>query len=164
MKTLGLIFLCLSTLTVGSRGSAACQYQPMQSAKANRATEFIKSISGSYQSRDCKMTIETCERAETPVGSTVAHILVVDEKGREAYLPIDFQETDAKRTRYTIQNGSRMFHYEYRDLNPDPAGGRRAVYYFEAVKTSDLTKLEYIELGVLEYPHTRVQWTTCSFN
>lgn len=164
MKTLSLIFLCLSSLTLTIDARAGCQYQPLGSAKAVRATAFMTSIDGSYQSPECKMTIEMCEQAEVPgVGSTVGHILVVDDKGRESYLPLDFQETPAKRTRYEIQNGSRMFHYEYRDSNPDPAGGRRAVYYFEAVKTSDLTKLEYIELGVLEYPHKRVQWTTCSF-
>lgn len=118
--------------------------------------QFLQSISGSYSGKTCELSIRVGNSASE------AEVLLVDHiSGREFYLPIDFQNSETRRTRFNIENGKRMFHYEFMDYNPTEAGRNISVLLFEAVKTSDLSRLEYVEFGYRGPKDRAITWAVC---
>jgi hypothetical protein len=125
------------------------------------ALEFLKSIRGEYESKNCRLVIEVAEGEQQGL---VGHILGLrtSDQPAEFYIPLDFRASPSRRTRAKILNGRRMVHYEYYDRNEDPGVTEREVFLFEAVKTNDLSRLEYVEFGVTKGGR-RVQWMVCRF-
>jgi hypothetical protein len=133
---------------------------------ASRAIEFLRTIAGYYQGDTCELSITVCSGyssgASDVGGAQVGEVLLLDRRsGDEFYLPVNFQPRDTVRTRFEIENGRRMFHYEFADQNPDPGRGSVAVFLFEAVKTVDLSKLEYVEFGIRRPTDRRIEWAVC---
>jgi hypothetical protein len=129
---------------------------PAQNTEQVRAIEFMQSIAGYFKGDTCELSISIDTELQ------VAEVLLRNRKtGEEFYLPVDFKSRDTQRTRFALQNGRRMFHYEFYDYNPDPGHGSIAVFLFEAVKTEDLSKLEYVEFGLRRPTDSRIQWAVC---
>ena len=158
------LYVSLSLQAAGAQ--ELCNPSLAQSKEASRAIEFLRSIEGYHQGDTCDLSISVCGgyAADVPEvgGAQVGEVLLVDRRsGEEFYLPIGFQTSDTVKTRLSIENGRRMFHYEFMDRNPDPGHGSVAVFLFEAVKTMDLSRLEYVEFGIRRPTDLRLQWAVC---
>lgn len=161
-----LVLGILVSLSLHVNATQTCDSAFVASAEAVQAIEFLQSIQGYYEGDTCQVSLEVCSgfaQASSVTGSgQVGELLMVNKKtGREAYMPIVFQQRSTIRTRFAIQNGRRMFHYEFADLNPDPGQGGISVLLFEAVKTDDLARLKYIEFGLRSPKDARIQWSVC---
>lgn len=151
------LWIFVSLVLQGARAET-CDSAKEMSVEVSKAIEFLRSIEGYYEGDSCNLSIHMCS------GGQVGEVLLVDKNtDREAYLPIHFQPRGTERTRFDIQNGRRMFHYEFTDLNPDPAQAGILVYLFEAVKTMDQSRLEYVEFGLRGPKNSRIQWAVCHF-
>lgn len=158
------LFVSLSLQAAGAQ--ELCNPAFGRSKAAARAIEFLRSIEGYYQGDGCELSISVCggyaPEAPQVGGSRVGEVLLINHRsGEEFYLPIGFQSSDTVKTRFTIENGRRMFHYEFSDRNPDPGHGSIAVFLFEAVKTMDLSRLEYVEFGLRKPTARRIEWAVC---
>ncbi len=160
------IWLFISLFLQAAEAQQLCNPRFSQTKKTSRAIEFLQSIEGYYQGDTCELSISVCKGYAPDIpelgGAQVGEVLLVDRRsGEEFYLPIGFQSSDTIKTRVEIENGRRMFHYEFSDRNPDPGRGSVAVFLFEAVKTMDLSRLEYVEFGIRRPKGRRIEWAVC---
>jgi hypothetical protein len=158
-----IVFLLL--LATSASQATPCNPMVLKNKRAVTAIHFLNSIKGYYEGDGCKLSIDICSLEETTItdveSTLVGEILVVDKYGREMYLPLDFRADKTSHTKSSISNGKRMFHYEYKDYNRDPEGASYEAYLFEAVKESDLTKLKYVEFGIIEKKDKKLHWSVC---
>ncbi|MGE0763883.1 MAG: hypothetical protein AB7N80_11445 [Bdellovibrionales bacterium] len=144
-----------------------CDLRLEQNTKTARAIQFLQSIAGHYQGDTCELSIRVCtgfaETSSSSGSAQVGEVLLIDRRsGDEFYLPLDFQSSSTTmRTRFEIENGRRMFHYEFYDRNPAPGQGSVMTFLFEAVKQTDLSALKYVEFGLRRPTDKRLQWAVC---
>ncbi len=161
-----LIFAAVSLVMQIAHGEQLCHPELKSDARSARAIAFLQSIAGYYEGDTCELSIRVCGAYATPEAGPssrkVGEVLLVDKKtGEDFYLPIDFQSQSTRKTRFEVENGWRMFHYEFIDRNPDPVAGQLAKFYFEAVKEMDLSRLEYVEFGLRRPTDSRIHWAVC---
>lgn len=131
-------------------GIGNCPAHALADAKDRRMIEFLQEMQGRYQLGSCYVEIQTCNpnggEAENRE-NLVADMLVVDKEGFERYIPFYVPEFQSSGTRQVEMQNARMLHYKFQDNNYDTATGHDERWAVEFVKTSDLKKLEYIEIG-----------------
>jgi hypothetical protein len=149
MKTLlGTLALLLSQQSLAGIGN--CPAHALANPKDRRMIEFLQEMQGRYQLGSCYVEIQTCNTSGTEEESReniVADMLIVDKDGFERYIPFYVPEFKNSKTRQIELQNARMLHYKFQDTNYDQASGRDERWAVEFVKTSDLKKLEYIEVG-----------------
>lgn len=143
----------------------ACDSRWAQDSESAKAISFLQSIAGYYDGNSCELSINVCDKYAPSTGAgqaQIGEILLIDKKTKnEFYLPIQFQEGKTQKTTYRLENGRRMFHYEFTDLNPDPEVSSVMTFLFEAVKENDLSRLEYVEFGIRRPTDHRLEWAVC---
>lgn len=149
MKTLlGTLVLLLSQQSMAGLGN--CPAHALADQKDRRMIEFLQEMQGRYQLGSCYVEIQTCNMNGTEEENReniVADMLVVDKDGFERYIPFYVPEFNSSKTRQIEMQNARMLHYRFQDTNYDQATGHDERWAVEFVKTSDLKKLEYIEVG-----------------
>lgn len=148
MKKLILILALLSGSAFAS--GFQCPTSIEGNAKAKKAFSFIKPFEGSFQMGSCKVEIQICDQAlvdEEGISSFAADMLIIDSAGFERYVP--FFVTGEKQTwsKDVLLLTERAFVYRFKDRNYDPQTGKFERWDVEIVKSPDLKKIDYIELG-----------------
>jgi hypothetical protein len=152
--------ICFMAALVANADQCAQRWQNNRSALV--AIAFLESVAGYHKGENCEVSIRTCgEDFNDPNGSIVGEVLVRDKSGRELYLPIDIKSRNTVKTKFSIENGRRMFHYEYRDNNREVLNSGFEAYLFEIVKSEDLSRIEYVEFGIREPSKKRIFWSVC---
>ena len=140
-----------------------CPKSVLADPEKARAVEFLQSVAGVYHIGRCKIELNVCSvRNEVSNDDTlVGDMMLTYANGDSVYLPFDFSLNATPRTYRVILNGRRMLHYESIEHIPDRENGRTENYRLEFVKTDDLSRLEYIELGVYTSKVGASRWYIC---
>ena len=127
-----------------------CPAHVLEKPKDRQMISFLQDMQGRYQLGSCYVEIQTC----SPNGSDpenrdnlIADMLIVDKDGFERYIPFYVPKFENSKVRQLNFQNARMLHYRLQDTNPDHATGKDERWAVEFVKTPDLLKLEYIEVG-----------------
>ncbi|QDK44770.1 hypothetical protein DOM22_06120 [Bdellovibrio sp. ZAP7] len=167
MKTFFIIALVLLAQQSWAK-LGACPTHAAHNPKDLRMIEFLREMEGRYDLGSCHIEIQVCRVAKSSReihGTIIADMLVVDKTGFERYVPFYIPEFDYSKTHQLEIQNSRMLHYRFRDRNYDDATGRDERWAVEFVKTPDLKKLEYIEIGYSSQSQrankTSKRWIVC---
>jgi len=128
-----------------------CPEYLYESESALKAYNFLAALDQNLRFKKCDVEIVLCDKSTKEKGlltSPVAKVYIIDSLGREAYLPITFDDGLDLVHQDSLVN-KRTFYYEKKDTNYEPELGRTEFYRFEIRKKwgSD-TEIERIELGV----------------
>lgn len=148
MRAFVVISLLLSATAQADLGN--CPAHALKSKESVQMIQFLQQMQGRYQLGSCYVELQVCkpvvEETESNT-SVIADMVVVDKKGFERYIPFFVPEfRQSKSSQIQLQN-SRMLHYRFFDRNYDEVTGADERWMIEFVKTSDLLKLKYLEVG-----------------
>jgi hypothetical protein len=144
------MFIKLLLLTIYT-WSYYCPQSVYTNKKASKAHDYLRMVEKDLQFSNCEVEIALCEKSESevsPDSTPVAEIYIVDDKGREAYLPMTF-EGSWFRNRLKVVVNDTTLHYRIRDRNYEPELGRTEFYRFEMRKVwGSFYDVEAVELGL----------------
>ncbi|MBX3022676.1 MAG: hypothetical protein KF799_13470 [Bdellovibrionales bacterium] len=113
------------------------------------AKRWLERFQGQHQMRGCQVEITVCNEQEPHVvGGPLAEVYILDEAGREAYLPLVPVAEDTPRMQASMQIHRRSLYYLKKDSFHEPELGRTEVYRLE-LKTEwdNLDKFNHVSLG-----------------
>lgn len=145
---MGLFIILLSQQSFAGLGN--CPAHALASKDDHRMIDYLQQMQGRYQLGSCYVEIQACNPDGTDEESReniIADMLVVNKDGFERYIPFYVPEYQQAKTRQMQFQNARTLHYTFRDANYDAATGHNEWWAVEFVKTSDLKKLDYIEIG-----------------
>lgn len=144
------VALTLLLSTTAHAGLGNCPAHAVQNKDSMRMIQYLQEMQGRYQLGSCFIELQVC----TPVAgqasentSVIADMVVVDKEGFERYIPFYSPEYKQNKSSQIQLQNARMLHYRFNDHNYDAATGADERWMIEFVKTSDLLKLKYLEVG-----------------
>ncbi|MNL00509.1 hypothetical protein D3C87_1209440 [compost metagenome] len=144
------VALTLLLSTTAHAGLGNCPAHAVQNKDAMRMIHYLQEMQGRYQLGSCYIELQVCnpvaEEAESNT-SVIADMVVVDKKGFERYIPFYVPEFKQNKSSQIHLQNARMLHYRFNDHNYDSSSGADERWMIEFVKTSDLQKLKYLEVG-----------------
>jgi len=165
------VYIFLIYSATARADSYVCGADGLKTPAARTAHAFLASIQGRFQLGRCFIELKMCDTTEpTEFGSTVGDIGVTDRYGQFFYVNFDFSQVQTEKVKKVILNGRRMVHYEFIERLPDPINGRTEAYRLEIVKSEDLSRIEYLDLGVYnsrirerypQLPNGKSYWINC---
>ncbi len=168
MKTF-LLFACLS-VSFTALAHPCPEYLKLNS-RALQALEFLQRWPRTFRLGKCRIEVFTCKGWQT-TSSTVpmAEILILDEKGREAYASIQYPQEESPYFETKTLTQQKMLHYEKVDRFYEAEFGRTEALRLELVTDwKNPQELKLLELGLYSTNHqlkgpdgNTSEWFRCS--
>jgi len=119
--------------------------------RASEVHDYLSEVDQALFFNNCEVEILLCDKSDVEFSeksAPVAEIFILDDKGREAYLPIVFDVDDIRQRVKLILNKI-TFHYQRKDTNYEDQLGRTENYRFEMRKEAGSAGgVEIVELGI----------------
>lgn len=143
-----LVFILI--FTTYSTQAYDCPQYLEQRSDAKKTLQWLKNFEGLRQVGECQVEIILCKESTTyNQAAPLGEILVIDDKGREAYISIDFPEKNSPVFSTKIKSHSRMLNINKKDRFYEEINGRTEVWRLE-MRTGwfDTRQLKAFELGI----------------
>ncbi len=167
MKKLLLTYILFFTPKIFA-GFGNCPNHILSHKNGLKMLEFLEEVQGRFQLGSCYVELQVCNLNGTDPETrknTIGDLLIVDKEGFERYISFFIPEFSNSQAHQMSITNDRMLHYRFNDKNYDQATGKYERWAVEFVKTSDLKKLKYIEIGfasqVERTNKTSKKWIVC---
>jgi len=134
-----------------AEGGRACSEHVLKDPKALAMVNYLQEQSGRYRLGSCQAEIQVCQNqvstSDSTSSSLIGEMLIIDQEGFERYIPFYFAQYKHNRSSEIVLQNSRMLHYAFKDTNYDQASGTDERWMVEFIKSADLKRLDYIEIG-----------------
>lgn len=148
-----------------------CPSSMASNKMAQKTHSWMERFKGQFDVHGCYVELVTCEISDDPDESApVGEVFIQTPDGREAYVEIDFPNSETDRFKTQTKVNKRTLSYIRKDRYFEPVNGRTEVWRLE-IRTlwDDLNQLDVTELGIygtnraLNQPNGNdSRWFVCS--
>jgi hypothetical protein len=119
------------------------------------AYQWMKKIKGQWNLKNCRLEITVCNGQEpSNAQNLIGELYLIDEAGREAYLPVTVMEKPLPKIKTQVKEGRRWFYYFRSDRFYEQDLGRTEAYRLEVrMSRKDPSQLEGLDLGTYSTHH-----------